>query len=103
MEYEVVTHPEAFQEIQQTLSWLDERSLWSAKRMAVEYDQHVARIRSSPTSFRTIYGEYRRLNLNRFPYHIIYRLRRDNIFVIALAHDKRHPDYWKTRIADDQE
>jgi toxin ParE1/3/4 len=45
---------------------------------------------------------YRRINLNRFPYAIIYRPDGDDIYVIAVMHEKRHPDYWKHRIENDQ-
>ncbi len=43
-------------------------------------------------------GRLRRLMVQRFPYQIIYELRSSEIVVIAIAHLKRHPGYWKTRV-----
>ena len=39
----------------------------------------------------------RRLLVSRFPYQIIYRVRPRKIVVVALAHVKRRPGYWKDR------
>lgn len=59
------------------------------------------RIRERPTHSHFVYQSYRRLNLNRFSHAIIYREYDDVVYVIAVTHEKRHPDYWKYRIADD--
>lgn len=34
----------------------------------------------------------------RFPYHVIYLEVDDRIRILAVAHDRRKPDYWKTRL-----
>ena len=39
----------------------------------------------------------RRLPLRRFPYSIIYRIKGDELRVIALAHQRRRPGYWSGR------
>jgi len=39
----------------------------------------------------------RRILLRRFPYQIVYRLKPDGIVVVAVAHLKRRPGYWKSR------
>ena len=33
----------------------------------------------------------------RFPYKIVYRLRTDDIVIVAVAHDSREPGYWHDR------
>lgn len=35
-----------------------------------------------------------------FPYRIIYFLRDDDIVIVAIAHERRRPDYWKKRVKD---
>jgi plasmid stabilization system protein ParE len=42
-------------------------------------------------------GQTRRFPLRRFPYTIIYQLKPDEIRVIALAHQRRKPGYWRGR------
>jgi len=38
----------------------------------------------------------RRMLVARFPYQIVYRLRPREIVIVAVAHLKRRPGYWKT-------
>ena len=40
----------------------------------------------------------RQLLVTGFPYNIVYRLRDDDIYVVAVAHTSRRPNYWKHRI-----
>jgi hypothetical protein len=35
--------------------------------------------------------------VNRFPYNVVYRIRDDDIYVVAVAHTSRRPNYWKDR------
>ena len=46
-----------------------------------------------PSSKRT-----RRCQIRRFPYGIMYQIRKDEILVVAIANLHRKPDYWKDRI-----
>jgi toxin ParE1/3/4 len=39
----------------------------------------------------------RQLRVTRFPYKIVYRIRDDDIYVVAVAHTSRRPGYWKDR------
>ena len=42
--------------------------------------------------------EVRRCVLKRFPYLIIFEICADEVLVIAIAHSKRKPKYWKDRL-----
>ena len=37
---------------------------------------------------------YRRVNLKVFPYYVAYFLWADTIWILAIAHSKRRPEYW---------
>ena len=39
----------------------------------------------------------RRVMVPRFPYQIVYRLTPNEIVIVAVAHLKRRPGYWKSR------
>jgi plasmid stabilization system protein ParE len=41
--------------------------------------------------------EVRRLGVEGFPFSIMYREFPEGIYVVAVAHDKRRPGYWKNR------
>jgi toxin ParE1/3/4 len=39
----------------------------------------------------------RELTLARFPYKLVYRARSQDLYVVAVAHAKRRPGYWRQR------
>ncbi|MBI3767490.1 MAG: type II toxin-antitoxin system RelE/ParE family toxin [Deltaproteobacteria bacterium] len=39
----------------------------------------------------------RRVLVPRFPYQVVYRLTPTEIVIVAVAHLKRRPNYWKSR------
>ena len=40
----------------------------------------------------------RRSAVTRFPYHVVYLDTPDAIRILAIAHDRRRPGYWKDRV-----
>ena len=57
----------------------------------------IYQIRKYPLAWSVFEGEYRRYLMKRFPYGVVYRVETDIIFIIAVAHLRRKPDYWKSR------
>ncbi len=41
----------------------------------------------------------RRVAVKRFPYHVFYLEAPEELRILAVAHDRREPDYWTTRLA----
>jgi toxin ParE1/3/4 len=39
----------------------------------------------------------RELTLTRFPYKLVYRVRSEDLYVVAVAHARRRPGYWRQR------
>ncbi|MFN0139698.1 MAG: type II toxin-antitoxin system RelE/ParE family toxin [Pyrinomonadaceae bacterium] len=62
-----------------------------------EVRRAVARIRKHPLAWSTERGDVRKCLLHRFPYKLLYSVEPDHIFVIAVAHQHRKPDYWIDR------
>ena len=42
--------------------------------------------------------EYRRVNLRAFPHYVAYIIRGDTIWVVAIAHGHRRPEFWINRM-----
>jgi plasmid stabilization system protein ParE len=59
----------------------------------------VTLIETSPEIGQTIStdGQTRRTLVARFPYQLVYRLRPTEIVIVAIAHLKCRPGYWKNR------
>jgi len=58
----------------------------------------VERIREYPAAWAKEKGDVRRYFLHKFPYKILFSIEEDYIYVIAIAHCHRRPDYWVERI-----
>jgi toxin ParE1/3/4 len=54
-------------------------------------------IRRHPLAGQEIFDDYRRLVARQFPYSLIYRIQDDRVYIIAVAHWRRRPGYWKER------
>jgi plasmid stabilization system protein ParE len=57
----------------------------------------MALIAERPEIGTLISGSTRRVVVSRFPYQVVYHLSPADITIVAVAHLKRRPDYWKTR------
>lgn len=57
----------------------------------------IDQIRMNPEQFPFFGLGIRRANLERFPYHLLYRIKPDGIRVFVLRHDRRNPSFGKRR------
>ena len=62
-----------------------------------EVKSAITWISSQPSLPRIRPKGYRRVNLRIFPYHIAYIIHEDEIWVLAIAHSARLPEYWIPR------
>ncbi|MFZ5450936.1 MAG: type II toxin-antitoxin system RelE/ParE family toxin [Thermodesulfobacteriota bacterium] len=58
----------------------------------------LERIAKFPRSWHPCSKRTRRCQTRRFPYGIIYQIRKEEILVVAIANLHRKPDYWRERI-----
>ena len=58
----------------------------------------VDTLRAHPSLGAPVGRRLRRGLLHRFPFSLIYVIENDEMLVVAVAHEKRRPDYWRDRI-----
>jgi len=90
-------HPEAQSDLQSAQSWYRERSQIAAQAFVTEVLRGLKSIAESPEAWPQTRANERRFVLTRFPYSIIYRTRETDVFITAIAHHRRLPDYWHGR------
>ena len=66
-------------------------------RFREEVRKAVMRISEYPKAWSIETGDVRKCLLHKFPYKVLYSVEEDHIFVIAVAHQHRQPDYWIDR------
>jgi toxin ParE2 len=96
MRYDFLTSARA--ELQEAIEFYDDRQPGLGQGFAGEIKHALASIQQSPTLWKKISGNVRRCRLRRFPYALIYHLQEDLILIVAVAHVRRHPTYWRNRL-----
>lgn len=93
----VVFHPEAIEEAEAAARWYRERSPQAAARFVAEIHLVIDRILAAPDRWSRGSHGTRKLKLPCFPFLVTYREVQDVIQILAVAHGKRLPGYWKKR------
>jgi toxin ParE1/3/4 len=98
-----ILHEQAEAELQDAARWynrrvvgLGEQFLSAAIDAFIEIEKHPGRFPLDPLS--TDEHELHRYRLDRFPYSLIYRRRKDQLLIVAISHTAREPGYWRDRI-----
>jgi len=90
-------HPEALEEINDSISFYEDKQAGLGGRFLEALDDAIWRIRRNPLLYRKIDDEIRKCRLLRFPYGIIFRVKNGKIEIVAVMHLKRKPGYWENR------
>lgn len=90
-------HPDATVEASEARIWYAMRSNDAGVSFADEVDRAVERIARSPGAFPVYLHGTRSLRPEKFPYLVIYRQLDFAIQVVAIAHGRRRPGYWRDR------
>ena len=93
----VELHPEALGDSRSAYSWYFERNPSAAAAFLEELDRAVEEITAAPERWPHFLHGTRRFVLRRYPFSVVYRLSGTTIQIIAFAHGRRRPGYWRTR------
>lgn len=94
----VIYHPLAESELVDSAKFYDGRREFLGETLLDIVFETVARIRSNPKMGRPGKSQTRSWKVRRFPFRIVYLLRPDRIWIVAVAHLSRRPDYWVSRL-----
>ncbi len=93
----VELHPEALAEAEAAVAWYRDRSLRAAEVFVSELEKAIEAISEAPHRWPSFDAGCRRFPLRRFPYFVVYREKARSIEVLAVAHGRRRPGYWRPR------
>ncbi|MEK6539488.1 MAG: type II toxin-antitoxin system RelE/ParE family toxin [Deltaproteobacteria bacterium] len=91
-------HPEAKDEFNKDIEYYENCEPGLGYDFSIEVHAAIQNIVNYPTAWPIIGEDIRRCLVNRFPYGIIYSIEQGEIFILAVMHLRRHPDYWKNRL-----
>ena len=96
-QFAVEFHPLAADEAQAAERWYRERNETASVRFQRELDRAIERISERPETGSPYLSNTRRVLLRRFPFFIVYRVRGGVLEIVAVAHGRRRPGYWRAR------
>ena len=89
----------AKREFREATAWYAERNEEVAERFVAEVTRTLELIEKFPMTGGSVPGvsdpDVRRLPVHNFPYHVVFLRLPDRVTVLALAHDRRKPGYWR--------
>lgn len=91
-------HPQAREEFREAIRWYRARNV----NAGIEFRKAVSTavrevVQSAGRWPRYLYGTHRYV-LQRFPFSVVYLDDPEMVTIIAVAHAKRKPGYWKSRV-----
>lgn len=90
-------HPEAEQEFVEAAAYYERNVTGLGERFGSEVRHAIERLLEYPELGAPMDADLRRLMLTRFPYFLIYSFTSDLLRVVAVAHARRRPGYWRSR------
>jgi len=78
-------------------SWYESRRPGLGLQFLEELDYVLTRVPAAPFQFPKIHSGVRRALLHRFPYSVYFLAGDEEVEVIAVLHQRRHPDSWRSR------
>jgi plasmid stabilization system protein ParE len=97
MSLPVVLRRKARAEFDAAIDWYERHQAGLGLEFVSRVQAVLDRISATPEIHAKVYLEVRKALVWRFPYSIYYRIGADRVVVLAVFHNKRNPDIWKSR------
>jgi toxin ParE1/3/4 len=98
MKFVVKTLPLAEQDALDAALWYDEREQSLGDDFLDEVNSAVERLRRDALIHRIRFADVRRASIRRFKFYgVYYVVREQEVWVIAIQHDRRHPRHLQQR------
>ena len=103
MTFSLAVHPEAAAELDDAIAWYDQGGQGRGQEARATVDQVLDRCLVWPES-APVYPldqddvVVRTAGVARSPYRIVYFVEHETLNVVAMAHGRRRPGYWRDRL-----
>ena len=90
-------HPAADAELRGAANFYEDRVRGLGAEFLAEVERACARLSEHQALGPKLDAEHRRIGLRRFPFGLIYRVQPAQVQIVAVAHRRRRPEYWRQR------
>jgi hypothetical protein len=95
--FNLIFHPHVSQEVKVSYNWYQEKAAGLGDDFITELEFSFETIKEYPLGWPIIRNDFHRFVLPKFPFSVIYKLNSNSIYVVAVMHNSRKPDYWLNR------
>lgn len=96
---ELEYHPRAADEVADAFAYYASVKTDIGERFKLEFDRAEQLVQRTPESWGQYFHGTRGFRFRGFPFVMAYIIRDERIIVIAIAHTRRRPGYWRDRLA----
>lgn len=90
--------PEADEELREAARYYEKEASGLGLTFLSAMHRAVHEIETNPEAWAILRQNIRKKTISRFPYNLLYSIESDTILIIAVAHHKRRPNYWRARL-----
>lgn len=96
--FRVIIRDQAANDLRKAYEWHEDQQDGLGERFKAAYEACEKKILSNPFLFNIVYRDVRRALMKPFQYKVIFTLRSNVIYIIAVIHAARAERRWKRRI-----
>lgn len=94
----LILHPKVYSDIDKIMEYYEQTATPElADEFYTELRHFITKAVERPESFSIRERDIRRVNLQRFPYHFLFRTVGDIVRILVVRHHRRHPTLWIRR------
>ena len=98
MKYSLIVRPEAENDLKEAFLWYEDKRQGLGHDFLLQVDVGLRFIERNPEACPPEYKGTRRYLTKRFPYKIIYLVKKERIIVLGVIHGKRNSNLARRRI-----
>jgi hypothetical protein len=91
-------HPDAREEFLAAIDYYNEAEPGLGMAFYSEVEAAIGLIENYPDLWTEIDDNIRRCLVRRFPFAVLYSKEAGRVFIYAIMHTKREPNYWRDRL-----
>ncbi len=94
----MIIHPDAENELNAAIDYYESCEEGLGISLLYEVEMAFTKISENPFTWGVFHKNFHRYLVHRFPFAVIYIIENEQLFIIAIAHTRRKPFYWKSRL-----
>lgn len=97
MSLPIAFRPDARAELVEAWAWYEEQRPGLGDELAACVEAAISKAARQPDAYAEVHEGVRRVLVRRFPYGVFYVVEAGVLLVLAVAHARRRPQYWRDR------